>query len=430
MTRNKRIAWIAGVAAAVLLLALALRIALQPERVTRLLLDRVGTALGLEISASGVGEYRLRGTPTLVVRDVVAREPGAKTPLLRAERILLSLPWSTIRSRGAKLDVTRVELDTPQLDLAALQHWLDTRPPGETRIPTLSNGLQVSDGRLIADNWTLESLDIELPALSPQQRVAAAVSGRYVSGSVRTPFDLQVVLARPAADTALGIAGTASIEREQWRMPAQVRLSGILHLGDGWRIDHTRLGADARHQSGDTRLPFVLGLAGSLGYRDGRLSLSPAGVALRSSGKLPPESAKVPTLDASGALALADALELQLQGVLATWPEAWPALPPPIGPSSSPLPFALDYLGKSDLSGIARLHLQRDGSRFDGRFRLPEVTSWIQASGTGSPIPPLDGRISTPQLEISGAQLEGVQIEIDDPDVLVPVMPAPVMPAP
>src|SRR3546814_13689864 len=77
---------------------------------------------------------------------MVAREPGAATPLLRARRVYVSVPWSTVRSRGAQLDITRIEFDAPVLDLPALQHWLAARPPGETRMPTLSDGLQVVDG--------------------------------------------------------------------------------------------------------------------------------------------------------------------------------------------------------------------------------------------------------------------------------------------
>src|SRR3546814_9335467 len=73
-------------AAALLLLALALHLLLQPQRVTGFVLNALGDALGLEITATGSSEYRLRGTPVLVVHDMVAREPGAATPLLRARR--------------------------------------------------------------------------------------------------------------------------------------------------------------------------------------------------------------------------------------------------------------------------------------------------------------------------------------------------------
>jgi uncharacterized protein involved in outer membrane biogenesis len=139
------------IAVALLLLALLLRIALQPEHATGLILDQAGKALGLEITASS-GEYQLRGTPQLVLHDVIARQPGAK-PLLRAKRIYLSLPWSTIRARGSDLTVRRVELDAPRFDLPAYQHWIATRPPSARRIPTLTDGLRIRDGRIDNDDW-------------------------------------------------------------------------------------------------------------------------------------------------------------------------------------------------------------------------------------------------------------------------------------
>jgi hypothetical protein len=77
------------------------------------------------------------------------------------------------------------------------------------------------------------------------------------------------------------------------------------------------------------------------------------------------------------------------------------------------LPFVLHYIGKPDLSEIATLHLERDATIFDGRFRLPDVLAWIDADKL-SPLPPLDGRATTPRLEISGARLEGVEVSIDD----------------
>ncbi|HEY0310760.1 MAG TPA: hypothetical protein VGC43_06525, partial [Luteimonas sp.] len=73
--RRRRL--LVAIALALLALLLALRFALQPERATRFLLARVGNTLGLEITFGGAAEYRLRGVPRLVIRDVVAREPGA-----------------------------------------------------------------------------------------------------------------------------------------------------------------------------------------------------------------------------------------------------------------------------------------------------------------------------------------------------------------
>lgn len=412
---GRRYAWIIGVIAiALVLLALLLRFALQPERVARLLLDRVGTALGLEITASGIGEYRLRGTPALVLRDVVAREPGAATPLLRAGRIYLSLPWSTIRAAGDKLEITRVELDAPILDLPALQHWLVTRPQRETRIPTLTDGLHVTDGRIDNDDWRIDGIKVDVPRMAPGQPLTARISGRYMDPPTAIPFDFAVALTRPDNDSGLGLVGRMTIQRDSWRMPAHVRLSGPLHLGDDdLRIQPARLAMSAQYESGEdpdtTMLPFALGLSGPLHFDDATWTLAPVGVALRSRGP------SLPDLDARGALALGRRLVLQLDGTLAAWPAAWPTLPPPLGDSESSLPFALHYLDKPDFSGTTTLRLHRDATRFDARFHAFDVTAWIDGREQASPLPPLDGHVTAPSLEVAGAQLQGVEISIDDP---------------
>lgn len=417
MTRRARIALLGG-GIALLLLALALRLALQPERFTRALLDQTGRALGLEITASGIGEYRLRGIPTLVVRDVVAREPGARVPLLRAERVLLSLPWSTIRARGSVLDATRVELDAPVIDLPALQHWLETRPERETRIPTLSSGLRITRGRVDNNDWQLDGIDLSLPSLAPGKPLSAHVSGRYLDPPTTLRFDVAVAMTRPGHDAGLAVIGPITVEREKWRMPARIRLTGPLHVGDDdLRLTPARLSMSARYLSGDTDLPFALGLHGPLHFDEATWSLAPAGVAFRGGRTLP-------DFDARGVLALGRRLVLQLEGSMPAWPRTWPTLPPPIGQSASALPFALDYVGNPDLSDIARLRLQRDASRFDGRFRAFDVVAWIDSREDGSLLPPLDGRITTPRMDIAGAQLEGVEITLDDPVLDDPALPS------
>ncbi|HVR82626.1 MAG TPA: hypothetical protein VHF02_11185 [Luteimonas sp.] len=417
---HRRIALVAGVIALLLLLALLLRVALQPERVTGLLLDRVGNALGLEITASGIGEYRLRGTPMLVLRDVVARERGA-TPLLQAKRIYLSLPWSTIRARGGDLTVQRIELDAPQFDLPAYQRWVAKRPPSARRIPTLTDGLHISNGSVINNDWRIDGITVELPSLYPDRPAQARLLARYLDPPLTIPVDLAVAMSRPSAlasDTATGFAahGRITIERGSWQLPATVALSGPLQLGkDDLRITPARLGMAARFESGKTTLPFTLGLHGPLHFDAATWTLAPVGVALRGQGP-------IPTFDARGALALGRRLVLQLDGRLAQWPETWPALPAPIGQSTSALPFALRYIGKPDLSEVATLHLQRDATFFDGRFRTPDLIAWINAD-PASPLPPLDGHVTTPRLEISGAQLEGVEITLDDPMLDDPALP-------
>jgi len=192
------------------------------------------------------------------------------------------------------------------------------------------------------------------------------------------------------------------------------RASGPLHVGDETRGDKIRiaplrLSVAARYVQGDTDLPFAFALNGPLRVKDGAVALSPAGIAVRGKGV-------VPQLDARAAFAYTKQAALHIDGVLATWPEAWPALPPPIGASTSPLPVVLDYAGPFDFSSIARLQLTRDDTRFDGRFKLPDVLAWIDADTTdASPLPPLSGRITTPTLDVAGAILEGVDVRLHDP---------------
>ncbi|MES2672245.1 MAG: hypothetical protein V4673_17750 [Pseudomonadota bacterium] len=409
-----------------LLLSLSATWLLQPEQLVPLILDRTGKTLGLEITADGVAEARLRGQPQLVVRNIVARAPGDKTAILRAERVLLALPWSSLRSGGKDPVIERVELDVPVFDLPALQAWLAKRPPGEdTNIPTLTDGLRVIDGRIDNGDWRIENIDLRLPSLHPQRPVNARLRGRYVdaatgNGTMKIPFDLAIALTRPANDADVTAVGTLAIESGDWQLPATVALSGPLHLGDdAITMTPATLGISARYESGgtgsdnaasdNTRLPFSLGLHGPLRYDAGTWVLAPVGVALR--GDEP-----VPSFDARGAFALGKRLVIELDGALPQWPASWPALPVPVSNSTSPLPFSLRYTGQADLADVARLRLQRDATDFDGRFKLYDVLGWIDQVG-GSPLPPLDGRLRSPELEISGAVLEGVDVVIDDEDV-------------
>ena len=415
------------VAALILLaLVLALRFVLEPQRASRFLLERVGNSLGLEITASGAAEYRLRGTPQLVIRDVVAREPGAKVPLLSADRILLSLPWSTIRARGAVLAAERLELDRPVLQLSALQHWLATRPPSEQpRMPTLEKGLQVRNGSIRNDgakaDWHIDGIAIDLPRLAPSEPLHARVRGRYVAAPVRVPFDLALALVRAEAlldgsPTGFGVVGRlALISGEEWLLPAHLRLSGPLRFQtDDIRILPARLGLAGSYRSGSTTLPFALGAHGPLRYDDGRLALAPAPLVLRGRGA--PAEDPIPDLVARGTLAFGDALTMQLDGAVARWPAAWPALPEPLGRPRGTIPVAVDYAGPIDFSGIVALRASKDATHFDGRFRVRALQAWLD-SGMTTPLPPMDGSLRTPLLEIAGARLEGVSIDLDDPAV-------------
>jgi hypothetical protein len=393
-----------------LLLAIGLRHLLQPQVASRLLLDQVGRTLGLQITATGKARYSVRGTPLLVIRDVVARQPGAVEPLLRADRILVSMPWSGLRAlRSSTADtiaMERVELDHPQLGLDALQRWLASRPPGKTRYPVLAHGLQVRDGRIDAADWTLDGIRSDFPALVPHQRLAGNVAGRYRTTSLSMPFALNLVMSQLASDTTLGVAGPVSIAQDDWRIQSRIVLSGRLHVADGWQFDRMRLAAASQYQSGTTRLPFNAGIAGTLRYRAQAFLFAPLGVVVHG-------SSLVPDVVARGDAALSKALVLRLGGSLPTWPEGWPALPAPIDTADAPLAFAMQYRGATDLSDSMSLQLRKQAATFDGRLHPLEVGGWIRQAANGNPIPPLTGHASMPELDIAGAQLQGVDISIE-----------------
>lgn len=388
---------------------LALRWLLQADNVAPALLDLAGKSLGLEITARGPGEYRLRGTPQLIVRDVLVLQPGSNTPLLRAERMLIAVPWSTLRARGRELTATRVELDAPIVDIAALQRWLDTRPPSTAPLPALTRGIGIRHGTLLGEGWKIEQLEAQLPAFAPGQPLRAHLAGRYASPPLAAPFDLHVAMTHSSLPAGVGIVGDIAPQAHEWRLPSRINLSGVLANRDGLRMDRAVLGASLRYRSDRNELPFSIGIAGSLGLSEG-LALAPVALALRGSGP-------VPVLDAHGAVSLDADLRIRLDGTLAQWPETWPALPPPLGQSRSPLPFTLDYRGDRDFSSIVSLQLQRDDARFDGRFRLFDVLAWLEAGSSGSPLPPLTGTLSAPRMDISGAVLEGVEMMLEDPGI-------------
>lgn len=409
--RWRRLAALAIALALILPVLLMVWLAPAP-RAGRALLALAGHALALELEAEGF-DYRLRGTPQLELRGLVAREPGAPRALLRARRVLLALPWRTLRTRGADLTVQRIELDAPVLDLPALQHWLAGRPPSATRLPTLVDGLRVVDGRIDNDAWKIEALAIDLPALHPRQALRLDVRGRYVADALILPAALTLSLDTPQRllerqPARLSARGRLEFAGEGWRMPAQVFLAGPLRIGrDSALMQPVRLGLAARYQATGGSTAFRLGLAAPMAFDQVTWRFAPASVVLEG-------DPQVPRANARGSFSLGARLRLQLAGEIAAWPAGWPALPAPLAASRSPLTFSLAYDGAPDASGPAHLTLRRDATALEAGFRLPEMLTWLDAGASGSPLPPLAGRLTTPHLVLDGVTLDGVQLQLDD----------------
>lgn len=414
--RQRWLRLLLGALIALIAVALLVQILLPPERALRLVLARLEPTLGLYIVFDGDVEYRLRGTPQLVVRDVHVTLPGAAADapaLLRAERVLLSLPWKTIRSRGADLEIARIELDAPQLHLPSLLRWLDARPPGDGKVPAITDGIRIVRARLDGEGWHVGGLSLDLPSLQAERPVDAQIAGTLTLEALQAPFRLRVHADRAVGARDLQARGTLAVEHASGRLDSALQLDASRIDADlpGFALAPLRLAMDARWTGAGTAspLPFVLGLHGALHVGNGAesLRLAPLGLVVRGEGV-------VPDVTTAGRVAVGDGLDIMLDGRLARWPETWPALPPPLSESTQPLPFALRYAGPLDASAPVALRLEHEHARFDGATRIPAMLTWLDALATGSPLPPLRGTLSADRIDVAGAVLEGVEIDFDD----------------
>ncbi len=276
LSRRARIRLIALAALALVLLAgiwLAGRL-LQPERLTALILDRAGRELGLELSVSEPGDYALRPEPRLVLTGLVARRPGDDTPLLHAARAELALPWATLT--GGEATVTRIGLDAPALDLPALRRWLDTRPASDTplRLPRLSDGLHIDDGRIDGGDWALDRIALSLPRLISGEPTSLTLAAHYRAGDTVLPFDLS--LQATPRETAASLALDDLVLRSASPSPLPAFAArGRFEYGDGIALD---LAGELAHWPGDwpalpepfdareLPLPFTLAYAGDAAF--------------------------------------------------------------------------------------------------------------------------------------------------------------------
>ena len=141
-------------------------------------------------------------------------------------------------------------------------------------------------------------------------------------------------------------------------------------------VDVLRLGAVARYRNGDTELPFVFGLAGPLRLHQGELGMAPLGL----------RGCAAATTDSEPACTR----RLRLRRRARTAP-GWPdrrlaqGLAGIAGTDRRSrcrrCRSSSHYRGRADLSDTSALQLQRDDTRFDGHFRLPEVLDWIDTHG-------------------------------------------------
>jgi len=261
MSRRLRLTLLAlgGVALALLLAAvIAVYLLLQPERFTRMLQAQARSA-GLELNLASPASPTLFPRPALDLDGITLSAEGAGAPILLAAHGQLVLPWHTVL--GGPTVISQLQIESPRVDLDALQDWLAALPAqpagAPPNIPRIDTGVDISRGSVVRGNQVLLG-NVSLEA------------GSLISGQ---PF--------PLALSAVTAAGTPL----QLRLSATPRIEGnalqlnniTLHLSQGSSTKLALTGQAHWHGAADA----AASLAGKLdqanaGQYDVSLQLTPA----------------------------------------------------------------------------------------------------------------------------------------------------------
>ena len=339
---------------------------LEPHRLTALVLEKAGSSLGLRLSYQGEPDYAFRPEPRLLVPNLVVRDPATGKQILSAKRADISLPWATIT--GGEPVITRIELDTPLLDLPTFRRWLAAQPPTPFKLPTLLKGVHVRDGTIVDDGYRVTALALDLPRLQATVPAAATASGRFADGETAFDFDAAIKLKTPGPASDFSLQANGALQHS----PKPLDF---------------RLGIDGHYQSDSSGFALVM-------------------PAFALTGDSP-----LPNLHGKSQALIAEPMRLSFEGVLRDWPKDWPSLPAPISDHAADFALRLTYQGRNDLGDPINLHLEKDATVVDANLKLPEVQSWIAATDD-TPLPPLAATVKTPRIDLDGIRLEGVEVEL------------------
>jgi hypothetical protein len=213
MTVSRPLRWLlialTSVLGGIALIVLAsLYLLLQPDRFTAMLQQQASDA-GLQLTLSSPASPTLFPRPALELEGItlVARGTGAgnatNMPILLAANGRLVLPWHTLF--GGPVVISRMQINSPRVDLDALQAWLMSLPPQSAavpeQIPRIVTGVRIRNGSLVENNsqW-LDGVSLDTGRLAPGQPFGMMLSGKETDG---TPLQLQVSMVPNITDGAL-----------------------------------------------------------------------------------------------------------------------------------------------------------------------------------------------------------------------------------
>jgi AsmA protein len=176
--------------AATLAAVIVVYLLLQPERFTAMLQAQAHEA-GLELNLASPASPTLFPRPALDLQGITLNAEGANVPILLAARGRLALPWRTLF--GGPTVITRLEIDSPRVDLDALQAWLAALPAeagnSTPNIPRIDTGVRISRGSVVrSDELLLGNVELEAGCLISGQPFPLSMSATTAAG---TPMQLR-----------------------------------------------------------------------------------------------------------------------------------------------------------------------------------------------------------------------------------------------
>jgi len=194
MSRRLRLTLLAlgGFALAVVLAAVvAVYLLLQPERFTRMLQTQARTA-GLELNLASPASPTLFPRPALDLDGITLNAEGAGAPILLAAHGQLVLPWHTVL--GGPTVISQLQIESPRVDLDALQEWLAALPAqpedAPPNIPRIDTGVSISHGSVVRGNEVLlGNVSLEAGSLISGRPFPLGLSAVTAAG---TPLQLRL----------------------------------------------------------------------------------------------------------------------------------------------------------------------------------------------------------------------------------------------
>ncbi|MGH8498420.1 MAG: hypothetical protein ACRERV_06395, partial [Methylococcales bacterium] len=182
---------------------------LEPTKLTHTVLGKIGEELNLKFEFEGLPSYAMKPEPRLILPNLKAINPADNKVFLSATRVEISLPWSTIL--GDTPHITRIEADDPILDFPGLRAWQATRPVTPFEVPTFSSGLEINNGQLLFDRYSIKNIQLSLPHLESQQVIEAQISGLFQQGKTIVSFNGPLTIAKAGLNSDFSLESKADL---------------------------------------------------------------------------------------------------------------------------------------------------------------------------------------------------------------------------